>query len=95
MNTNATYAVVKFQPPNGAPALPDNKQYKGRFEIHSQSSNRVYIVSYLVGPHSNYWVCGCLGYIRTGDCKHLRALGLRGRAYGPQIADGKKYGFIK
>lgn len=86
--------VVKWRPPNGAPALPDNKQYKGRFQVRSESSHNLYMISYLVGPNSNYWVCSCRGCISTGQCKHLTSLGLRGRKYGPQIADGRKYGFI-
>lgn len=92
---NETYKIVKFVPPNGAPALPDLKQYKGRFQVKSASSHNLYTISYLTGPNSNYWVCSCRGCIGYGQCKHLTALGLKGRKYGPQIADGKKYGFIQ
>jgi hypothetical protein len=88
-------AIVKFIPPEGSVLLPDLAQYKGRFDIRSSTSNKIYRISFLVGPRSNYWVCSCLGYMRYGDCKHLQAMGLKGRKYGPQIADGKKYGFIQ
>jgi hypothetical protein len=54
--------------------LPDNSQWQNRFEIHSQSSNRVYTVA----QHKNrrYWGCSCFGWIRFKHCKHLRAVGI-------------------
>jgi hypothetical protein len=87
--------LVKFRPPNGAPQLPDHKQYKGRFQVKSSSNHNLYTIAFLVGPNSNYWTCSCRGCISHGQCKHLSAAGLKGRKYGPQIADGKKFGFIQ
>ena len=55
-------------------ALPDNDLYQHRFEIESESSNRIYIVSqHKVKRH---WCCSCPGWKRYRKCKHLRELGL-------------------
>lgn len=57
--------------------LPDNDQWQLRFEIRSESSNRVYIVS----QHKNnkHWGCSCPGWIIHKTCKHLSALGIPGK----------------
>jgi hypothetical protein len=57
-------------------ALPDNTQWQFRFEIHSESSNRVYVVSQ--HKKHRHWACSCPGYIFHRTCKHLQALGLPG-----------------
>lgn len=56
--------------------LPDNKQWTNRFEIHSESSNRVYVIAQHI--QGRYWGCSCPGWIRYKRCKHLDALGLPG-----------------
>ena len=60
--------------------LPDSDRYKCRFKVRSASSNQLYLISYDAGP--GYWTCSCRGNIRHGQCKHLTAAGLKGRAYG-------------
>lgn len=56
--------------------LPDNAQWKNRFEIHSETSNRVYIISQNI--KKGHMGCSCPGWKRHRNCKHLAALGLPG-----------------
>jgi hypothetical protein len=56
--------------------LPNNKLYQNRFEIHSETSDSVYIVAQ--NKDGLWWSCGCFGWIRHRHCKHLEALGLPG-----------------
>ncbi len=62
--------------------LPDDTRYKCRFDIRSETSNRIYRISFDSSPGALYWKCSCPGYIRHGHCKHLRAMGLPGRSDG-------------
>ena len=55
-------------------ALPDNGQWKNRFEIHSATSDRVYIVSQ--HKEKQHWGCSCPGWRIHRKCKHLTAVGL-------------------
>jgi len=56
--------------------LPDNKVWRNRFEIRSETSDRVYIVSQnIIKGHMG---CSCPGWRRYRNCKHLSALGLPG-----------------
>lgn len=65
--------------------LPDSGQWQFRFEVRSESSNRVYVIS----QHKNgkYWGCSCPGWITHRRCKHLDAIGLPGnqKPYEPNI----------
>ncbi len=54
--------------------LPDNAQWEKRFEIHSSSSDRVYIVAQ--NKQKRHFGCSCPGYRRHRNCKHLQALQL-------------------
>lgn len=56
--------------------LPDNAQWKNRFEIHSATSDRVYIISQNISK--GHMGCSCPGWRRYRTCKHLSALGLPG-----------------
>ena len=56
--------------------LPDNAQWKNRFEIHSESSSRVYIISQNIAK--GHMGCSCPGWRTRRNCKHLTALGLPG-----------------
>lgn len=56
--------------------LEDNKLWKNRFEIHSESSDRVYIVAQ--NKDKGHMGCSCMGWRRYRTCKHLSALGLPG-----------------
>ena len=60
--------------PAGTIALPDNGQWENRFEIHSESSNRVYIIAQ--NKKKRHWGCSCMAYRRYRYCKHLEHLGL-------------------
>jgi len=54
--------------------LPDNDQWTNRFEIRSESSNRIYIIA----QHKlkRFWGCSCPGWRRYRKCKHLTNLSL-------------------
>lgn len=62
--------------PRPSAMLPNNALYQNRFQIHSESSDAVYVIAQ--SKHGLWWSCGCFGWIRHRDCKHLRALGLPG-----------------
>jgi len=55
-------------------ALPDNNQWTNRFEIRSESSNRIYIIAQ--HKKNRYWGCSCPGWRRHRKCKHLTNLSL-------------------
>jgi len=55
-------------------ALPDNDQWTNRFEIRSQTSNRVYIVAQ--NKAKRHFGCSCPAYRVHRHCKHLKALAL-------------------
>jgi len=66
-------------------ALPDLDQWRHRFEIESETSNRVYIISqHKIKKH---WGCSCFGWRRYRKCKHLDALGIPGKEtpYEPKV----------
>ncbi len=52
--------------------LPDNKTHQFRFQIKSESSDRLYIVAQT--KLSEQWQCSCPGWIRYRNCKHLKNL---------------------
>ena len=54
--------------------LPDNDQWQFRFNIESQSSNRLYTIAQ--NKKKRYWACSCPGWKRYRQCKHLQAVGL-------------------
>ena len=54
--------------------LPDNSGWQNRFEIKSQSSNKIYIVAQ--SKKLKHWGCSCPGWIFGRKCKHLTAIGL-------------------
>jgi len=64
--------------------LPDSDRYKVRFKVRSESSSNLYLISFDNAPGAQYWTCSCRGNIRHGQCKHLTAAGLKGRAFGRQ-----------
>ena len=68
---------------NAFQVLPDDTRYKCRFDVKSESSNRLYRISFDSAAGALYWKCSCPGYIRHGHCKHLRAMNLPGRSHGP------------
>lgn len=62
--------------------LEDTDRYKCRIKVRSASSKSLYMVSYDAAEGSGYWCCSCRGNIRHGHCKHLEALGVKGRKFG-------------
>lgn len=69
--------MVKSLTIPGGKALEDNSSHTNRFEIRSESSNRLYIVSQ--SKSTGEWQCGCPGWIikkpgKERTCKHLQAL---------------------
>jgi len=57
--------------------MPDNAQYTHRFQIKSESSDRLYTVAQ--SKSGGWWSCSCPGWIRHKNCKHLTTLGLPGQ----------------
>lgn len=55
--------------PRSGIALPDKGCWTNRFEIRSESSNRIYIVAQ--HKETGEWGCSCPGYCRHRKCKHL------------------------
>ena len=55
--------------------LPDNDQWENRFEIHSETSDRIYIIAQ--HKKKRYWGCSCPGWRAYRKCKHLQTIGLK------------------
>jgi hypothetical protein len=60
--------------PGDALTLPDNDQWQNRFEIHSETSDRVYIVAQ--HKTKKHWACSCPGWKSHRRCKHLSSIGV-------------------
>jgi hypothetical protein len=60
--------------PRGVEILPDNRDYTNRFHIHSETSNRVYVVAQ--HKTKRHWSCSCPGWLTNRKCKHLQTMGL-------------------
>lgn len=72
-NGKPTTAMTLHVSP-GTVHLPDNGQWTNRFEIHSSSSSRIYIIAQNI--KKRFWACSCPGWISKRKCKHLENLGL-------------------
>jgi hypothetical protein len=68
MGNLATNTGLAVRIPQNA-KLPDNAQWTNRFEIHSQTSDRVYIVAQ--NKSTGKWGCSCPAYRTRRYCKHL------------------------
>ncbi len=60
---------IQIKKPAGAVTLPENGQWDNRFEIRSESSNKIYTIAR--NKKSGKWGCSCFGYLRHRNCKHL------------------------
>jgi hypothetical protein len=60
--------------PRDALTLPDGDQWQNRFEIHSETSNRVYIIAQ--NKAKKHWACSCPSYKTRRYCNHLTAIGV-------------------
>jgi len=54
--------------------LEDNAQWENRFQIKSESSDRLYTIAQ--NKRDRFWGCNCPGWIRHKSCKHLQNLQL-------------------
>ena len=54
--------------------LPDNDQWTNRFEVRSETSNRVYTIAQ--HKTKKHWGCSCPGWKAHRKCKHLTAAGI-------------------
>ena len=72
MTTTTNLPILRR--PSGSVALPDGAQWCNRFEIRSETSDRVYIVSQNI--KKRHWACSCPAYRTRRYCKHLQNLGL-------------------
>jgi hypothetical protein len=54
--------------------LPPNAQWENRFEIRSESSDRVYVVAQ--NKVKRHWACSCPGWRTRRQCKHLESMRL-------------------
>ncbi len=59
---------------SGVTLLPKNDQWENRFEIRSESSNRIYVISQNI--KKRHWGCSCPSWRVRRSCKHLAAVGL-------------------
>ena len=78
---NATLAIPEIRR-HAVATHEDTERYKCRFDIRSESSSRIYRISFDAAPGAGYFKCSCPGNIRFGKCKHLSAMNLPGRAHG-------------
>jgi len=80
---NTTNLPTLYIAPNDK--LPDLDQWVNRFEIRSESSGRIYIVSQ--NKAKRYWGCSCPGWRTNRKCKHLETLALpiKERPYEVQL----------
>ena len=72
METNRTLPTLYI--PSDALTLPDNDKWQFRFEVHSETSNRVYVIAQ--HKEKKHWGCSCMGWKRFRKCKHLEAIGV-------------------
>lgn len=56
--------------------LPDNDQWQNRFQVESETSNRIYVIAQ--HKKKRHWACSCPGWKRHRSCKHLQAIKLPG-----------------
>jgi hypothetical protein len=61
--------AIQIRRPAGAVSLPDLGQWKNRFQIRSESSNRIYVIAQ--NKDSGLYGCSCPGYLSNRKCKHL------------------------
>lgn len=64
--------ITKLLESKGLTVLEDNAQWKNRFEIESETSNRVYIVAQ--NKNSGDFGCSCPAWRTRRTCKHLNVI---------------------
>ena len=70
-------------------ALPDKGEWENRFNIPSETSDHLYVVSQ--HKTKRHWGCSCPGWRTRRTCKHLIAIGVptHERPYEPRIEKGR------
>ena len=65
--------------------LPENDKWGMRFEIESETSDRIYVIAQ--HKQKKHWGCSCMAWKRHRKCKHLAALGIPAheQPYEPRI----------
>ena len=66
--------IQVFKPPQGCTRLPDTDLWINRFQIKSESSNRLYTIA--LNTSTNKWGCSCPAWRTRRYCKHLSSLNL-------------------
>jgi hypothetical protein len=64
--------IKKYIEDAGLTVLDDNKNYKNRFEVKSETSESVYVIAQT--KKSGIWTCSCFGFRRHRHCKHLDSI---------------------
>lgn len=67
------HALPVLRVPRGV-MLPDSDQWQNRFEIRSETSDRIYVVAQ--HRRRRHWGCSCPSYRTRRRCKHLEEIGL-------------------
>jgi len=69
--------------PCGALTLPDNDQWTNRFEIQSETSDRLYTIAQ--NKAKKFWGCSCPAWRTRRRCKHLDELNLPGNCQPHEV----------
>jgi len=67
--TNNTLPVMRVPQ---SMMLPDSDQWQNRFEIHSETSDRIYVIAQ--NKKWRRWGCSCPAYRTRRRCKHRHAV---------------------
>lgn len=59
---------------NSDVTLPDTDQWQLRFEVKSESSDRLYVIAQ--NKKKRFWGCSCPAWRTRRYCKHLAAVGV-------------------
>lgn len=71
MNQTANLPTIRV---NSNLVLPDNDQWRFRFEVRSETSDRLYTIAQ--HKEKKHWGCSCPSYRVRRYCKHLQAIGV-------------------
>jgi len=71
-STEVGFNKKKIEDETGVVFLEDSKTHKNRIEICSETSDSIYVVAQT--KKNNIWTCGCFGFRRHRNCKHLKTI---------------------
>ena len=73
--SNSKELALVIERIEGAELLSPSDMYRIRFNIPSSDGNRAYTVALCAkGVNAGKWQCGCPGWIRHRNCKHMREM---------------------